>query len=91
MNTFRDTVRDDTKKMFRELKQKRDELAVQVHLAKLEAGDEWQEIEKKFERLELKMKELSHATAESSKDIGITAKQIGKDIRDGFKKIVKHF
>jgi len=86
-----DTIKNNTRKMLFELKQKRDEIKVQVHLAKLEAGDEWQGIEEKLHRLDLKMKELGHATAESSKDIGSAAKQLGKEIRDGFKNIAKHF
>lgn len=74
-----------------ELKQERDELQVKLHLAKMEASDEWVKIQAKLEKLEAKAKELSDASAEASKDIGAAAKLLGEEIRDGFKKIAKHF
>ena len=57
----------------------------------MEASDEWQELEEKLVRLEAKAKELGGATAESSKDIGAAARLLGEEIRDGFKRIARHF
>lgn len=79
---------DDTLK---ELKQERDELQVKVHLARLEAGDEWQKLESKFTRFEGKAREIGVATADASEDILEAAKLLGEEIRDGFKKIARHF
>lgn len=76
--------------MVSELKQERDELRVKVHLAKLEAGDEWEKLEVKLAKLEAKSRELADATAEMSKDIGAAAKLLGEEIRDGFKKLARH-
>lgn len=76
--------------MVSELKQERDELRVKVHLAKLEAGDEWKKLEVKLAKLEAKSRELASATAEMSKDIGAAAKLLGEEIRDGFKKLAGH-
>jgi len=73
------------------LKQERDELQVKLHLAKLDAGDEWDKVQSKLEKLESKAKELGGVTAETSKDIGAAAKLLGQEIRDGFKKIARHF
>ncbi len=70
-----------------ELKQERDELRVKVRLAKMEANEEWEEIEAKIATLESKVKQLGHATAASSKDIGAAAKLLGEEIRNGFKKL----
>ena len=87
MSDFNQSVND----MLQELKQKRDELQVQVHLAKLEANDEWKTIQVKLDKVELKAKELAKATAESSSEIATAAQLLGQEIRDGFKNIVKHF
>lgn len=73
--------------MLSELKQERDELRVKVHLAKLEAGDEWEKLEVKLAKLEAKTRELADATAEMSQDIGAAAKLLAEEIRDGFKKL----
>ena len=75
----------------RELKQERDELRLKLELAKLEASEEWVELEAKLAKLEAKAKEVGSATADSSQDIGAAAKLLGEEIRDGFKKIAKHF
>ena len=62
---------------------------VRLHLAKLEASEEWEELERKWEQLEAKGKALGHATAESSREIGAAAKLLGEEIRDGFKRIAR--
>jgi len=77
--------------MIKNLKQERDELQVKLHLAKLDAGDEWEKIQAKLVKLEAKAKELGGVTAEASKDVGAAAKLLGEEIRDGFKKIGRHF
>ena len=73
-----------------ELRHQRDELNVKLHLAKLEARDEWEKIESRFAKFEVKTKELGGVTAEASSDIGEAAKLLGEEIRDGIKKIVNH-
>jgi len=70
-----------------ELQQERDELRVKIHLAKLEASDEWQDIEKKIGKLQSKARSVGDATADSSKEIGAALSLLGKEIRDGFKRI----
>jgi len=77
--------------MVDELKQERDELQVKLHLAKLEVSDEWEMLQTKLAKLEDKARELGGATAEASQDIGAATKLLGEEIRDGFKKIAKHF
>ena len=86
---------NDTKKHIEELlhslKQEREELQVKLHLAKMEATDEWQKLEEKLSKLEAKAKDLGSATAEASQSIGTAAKLLGVETRDGFKKIAKRF
>lgn len=66
------------------------QLRVKVHLAKMEASDEWHELEKKLVALEAKAQELSGVTAEAAGDIGAAAKLLGEEIRDGLKKFARH-
>ena len=72
-----------------DLQRERDELQVKIHLAKLEASDEWQEVEEKLQKLRSKAKSVGDATAESSKEIGAATKLLGEEIRDGFKRVTK--
>lgn len=76
--------------MARKLEQEAGELRVKIHLAKMEASDEWTELEEKLVKLRSKTKELGGVTAEASKDIGAAAKLLGEEIRDGFKKLASH-
>ncbi|MBL1432880.1 MAG: hypothetical protein COB94_005490 [Gammaproteobacteria bacterium] len=87
MNDIKKRIND----MVNDLKQERDELRVKLQLAKMEAGDEWKKLEAKLVKLEAKAKELGSATADASQDVGAAAKLLGEEIRNGFKKIAKHF
>ena len=86
MNDIKKSIDD----ILDDLKQERDELYLKYKLAKLEANEEWVELEAKLNKLEAKAKELVGATLDASKDIGAAAKLLGEEIRDGFKKIAKH-
>lgn len=77
--------------MLSELKQKRDELQVQICLAKMEAGDEWRQLEAKMAKFEAGARELAEATTDASEEIFAAAKLLGEELRDGFKNIAKHF
>jgi hypothetical protein len=78
-------------KMVQHLRQERDELKVKLHLGKLDASDEWHELERKWGKLESKAKELGDATAESSKEVAAAAKLLGEEIGAGFKRIGQRF
>ena len=78
---------DDVKKLVETLKQQRDELKVKLHLAKAEAGDEWEKAEKKWEHLKAKTRLLGTEAGDASKDIGSAAKQLAKEIKHGYDRI----
>lgn len=74
MSEFDDLVED--------LKQKRDELRVKMHLASKDMQDEWQEIEEKWERFSSKA-ELE-ATGEG---LGDAFKDLGHELKLGYQRI----
>lgn len=78
-------------RMIRELRKEADELKVRLHLAKMELGDEWEQIEARLKKLEVKAGELGKATAEASEDVWEAAKLLGDEIRKGFKSVTRHF
>lgn len=84
---------NDTRKyiddMIEELKKEREQLQLKLHLAKMEAGDEWEKLEGKLQKLESRARELGDATSDASKDIGAAAKLLGEEIRNGFRTIAK--
>lgn len=73
-----------------ELKRERDELRVRAHLARMEASDEWKEIEAKLAKMEAQAKELVHEADHSVKEAAAHAAiTLGEDIREGLKKFAK--
>jgi hypothetical protein len=84
-----DDLKERIAAMAEKLKQEYGELRVKADLAKMEARDEWRDLEAKLQKLESKTKQLGSATADASKDIGTAAKLLGEEIRNGLKDIGK--
>ncbi|MDX1252827.1 MAG: hypothetical protein IDH49_11365 [Gammaproteobacteria bacterium] len=71
------------------LKQQRDELIVQLHLAKAEARDQWEELEKKLEHLRAKTEQAGGIAEEASKDVFAALKLAAEEIQRGYERIRK--
>lgn len=71
-------------KLFAELKQKRDELRLQMHLASKEAQDEWEELEEKLEEFKEKAD-----LEETGKGLSKALAQFGNEIKLGYDRIRK--
>ena len=72
-----------------ELKQKRDEIRVQINLASKEVKDEWEELEEKMEDFSGKAKQFA-ANAELKKTgagIGDALGQLGGELKQGYDRI----
>lgn len=80
---------EDIEEMVEKLKVERDELRVKLHLAKMEASEEWQELERKWSKLEGKVQQMGDAAAESTGDVRAAAELLGQEIKAGFKRIAK--
>ena len=74
MSEFDDLVDD--------LKQKRDELRVKIHLASKEAQEEWEELEEK-------MKEFSSRAelGKTSEGIGDALGKVGEELKLGYQRV----
>ena len=77
-------------KAVEKLKQERDELRLQAHLAKAELKDEWETIERKFETLYAHRDELASAASDAAHRIGESANQVMNEIKQGFERLRKH-
>jgi len=72
-----------------ELKQKRDELRLQMHLASKEVKDEWEELEEKMEDFSGKAKQFSNDAKlkETGAGIGDALGQLGGELKRGYDRI----
>ena len=72
-----------------ELKQKRDELRVQIHLASKDVKDEWADLEEKMEEFSGKAKQFSDDAKlkETGEGIGAALGQLGGELKCGYERI----
>ena len=75
--------------MLEELKQKRDELRVQMNLASKEVKEEWDELEDKMEEFSAKAKKLAADAKlkETGSGLGDALGQLGHEIKLGYERI----
>lgn len=67
----------------------RDELRVKLGLAKLEAKEEWEELEQKIDGLRGRLKVLTSEAREASGDVGAAFDVVAEEIKEGFERIRK--
>lgn len=80
-------IDEKLEKMGAELRQARDELRVQMHLAKADARDEWADLEKKWDDFEDKWDKVEDVAEDAGKDIGRALSALGEEIKAGYAKI----
>lgn len=79
----------DIDELVEELKQKRDELRVQMHLASKEVKDEWEDLEKKMEDFSGKAKQFTE-DAELKKTgagLGEALGTLGHELKRGYERV----
>lgn len=80
-------IQDELKKLSEKIKQYRDEARVQVHLAREDVKDEWDDLEKDWERFRSKLDHILHDAEDVSKEALQTAHKLGEDLRTGYQNI----
>ena len=71
------------------LRQERDELAVKLDLAKMEARDEWDALEKKWQSLSQKMKAVREEAADAGSEVKEAAQLLADEVKEGYERIRK--
>jgi len=79
----------DLKKMVDDLKQQRDEINLQLHLAKVEVRDEWDKLEPKWEEVKGKMATMSEVARQTSESVTTAAGLLADEIKEGYERIKK--
>jgi uncharacterized coiled-coil DUF342 family protein len=79
----------DLKNLIDDLKQQRDEINVQLHLAKAEVRDEWDKLEPKWEEVKGKMVTVSEAAGQAAESVTAAAGLLADEIKEGYDRIKK--
>lgn len=78
---------ESVEKLFAGLKEQRDELRLQMHLAKADLKEEWEGLERKWEHVESRLDAAGHEAKESAEDVGAALAQVGEEIGQAYKRI----
>jgi ribosome-associated translation inhibitor RaiA len=70
-----------------DLRQQRDELLLQIHLAKAEAKEEWEELEHKWKLMEPKLEALRREATDSAQDVGAALDLVADELRKAYKRL----
>ena len=81
------SLRERIEQELEDLRGVREEIEVRLHLGKLEAQDLWQELEKKWQHAEGKLKVLGEASQEVAADLGDAVRLTLGELKEGYAKL----
>ncbi|MCW5889504.1 MAG: hypothetical protein KIT14_03030 [bacterium] len=74
-------------KIVEQLKTQRDELRVRLHLAKADARDEWEALEKRWEHLRAETAVVGREAGHAAGDVGAATRLLLEEIQRGYQRI----
>lgn len=80
---------DKLQSLLRRLETERDELKLKLGLAKLEAREEWQELEDKIQGLRSRLNTLKNEAGET--DVGAAFDRMADEVKQGLERVKAHF
>jgi uncharacterized coiled-coil DUF342 family protein len=82
-----DDTQEKLQELMEQLKQRRDELNVQMQLGKAEAKDLWQETEEKWRHLRNQLESIDNNAGDTAKDVGAAAMLVVEEIKRGYDRL----
>lgn len=80
---------EDLQKLLARLETERDELKLKLGLAKLEAREEWQELDRKIDGLKGRLKVLGGEAKDASSDVGAAFELVADEVKEGLARLKK--
>jgi len=80
-------IREEFDKLVEKLKIERDQLNLKVHLASMEAREEFAEAEKKWTKVKEKATEIADEAVDTSEEYVAKAKIVGEELKETYKRI----
>ena len=71
------------------VRQQRDELNLQLHLAKAEVKQEWEELDKKWEQLEERFDSFGNEAKQSAGEVAASLRQLAGELDRAYKRLKK--
>jgi hypothetical protein len=83
------SLKEDFENVLKKLQAERDEAKLKLHLASMEARQEFEEVEKDWRHLKAKAAEIGDESVETSEEFIANAKIVGEELKDAYHRIAK--
>lgn len=80
-------VKEQMTKALEQLKQQRDELQVQLHLAKADAKDEWARLESQWEEVKPKLEAAREEVNKTAESVGTALGMAIEELKKGYERL----
>ena len=80
-------AKEKLQSLVQQLETERDELKVKLGLAKLEAREDWEELEKKMDTMRGRVKVIGEEAREASGDVVAAVNILAGEIKDGLARV----
>ena len=82
-------MKEEFDKLVGKLKTERDEINLKMHLASMDAREEFAEAEKKWGQIRVKASEIADDAVETSEEYIAKAKIVGEELKETYRRIAK--
>jgi len=82
-------IKNEIAKLVEKLKMERDQINLKIHLASMDAKNEFAETEKKWSHLKTKAADIADDAVETSEDVIAKTKMVGEELKEAYKRIAK--
>lgn len=83
------SIQEDFENVLNKLQVERDEINLKIHLASMEAKQEFEEAEQQWQHLKIKAAEIADESVETSEEFIAKAKIIGEELKEAYYRISK--
>ena len=83
------SIKTEFDNLLEKLKSERDEIKLKLHLASLDAKEEFEEADKHWDTLKNKAAEIADDSKETSEEFIAKAKIVGEELKDAYSRISK--
>lgn len=82
-------MKEELKRMVEKLKTERDEIRLKIHLASMDAREEFEEAEKKWFHVKVKASDIADDAVETSEEFIAKTKIVGEELKETYNRISK--
>jgi len=83
------SLKEDFENVLKKLQTERDEANLKLHLASMEAKQEFEEAEQQWRNLKAKAADIRDESVETSEEFIANAKIVGEELKDTYRRIAK--